>query len=124
MSKTQNPNIMTRVRVTDLAGEPIGWFDAEKAYSLEEKTWWNGSNHISTATGSQLDHQKLFLTASGNWVLNHWSQWQGKPETFEPITETDAVHWLFKNEYEANELEHLPKAKQDKLLEALSQYEL
>jgi hypothetical protein len=115
---------MERIKVTDIEGEPAGWFDPEKAYSLEEETRWNGSNQISEATGSQTEHEKLYLTASGQWILNHWSQFQGRAETFRLINQNEAVQWLLKNQYKANELEHLPKAKQDELLEALQQYEL
>lgn len=123
-SKPQNPNNMERIKVTDIEGEPAGWFDPEKAYSLEEETRWNGSNQISEATGSQTEHEKLYLTASGQWILNHWSQFQGRAETYQLITQGRAVEWLLQNQYKANELEHLPKQKQDELLEALQQYEL
>jgi hypothetical protein len=115
---------MARIKVTDIEGEPAGWFDPQKAYALEQHTWFDGSNQISTATNSQTEHEKLFLTASGQWILNHWSQWQGRGETFQLITQSEAVEWLVKNQYEANELEHLPKQKQDELLEGLRQYEL
>lgn len=115
---------MARIKVTNHEGDPAGWFDPGKAYTLEEHQWHDGNNFISEATGSQFEHEKLFLTASGQWILNQWSQWQGKPETFRLINQNEAVEWLVKNQYEAHELEHLPKARQNELLEALSQYEL
>ena len=60
------------------------WFDADKA------SYYNGSNHIS----------RLYLTASGRWVLNEWSQWQGKLETYEAISQEHAILWLMRNEHE------------------------
>jgi hypothetical protein len=115
---------MERIKVTDYEGAPAGWFDPGKAYVLNEHQWHDGSNPISEATGSQFEHESLYLTASGQWVLNHWSQWQGVPETFRLINQNEAVQWLLQNQYKANELEHLPEQKQNELLEALSQYEL
>ena len=58
------------------------WFDADKA------SYYNGSNHIS----------RLYLTASGRWVLKEWSQCQGL-ETYEAISQEDAIVWLMRNEH-------------------------
>ena len=37
--------------------------------SWEEGTRWNGNNHISLATGSQWDHQKLYRSRRGRYWL-------------------------------------------------------
>jgi hypothetical protein len=87
-----------------------GWFDPDKAAKFEEAAWWNGSNHVSKATGSQWDHEALYLTAKGSWVLNHWSQYQGSVETYESISAEAAVEWLIKNDYTA---EDLPESVRD-----------
>jgi hypothetical protein len=73
------------------------WFDLESAQCWEEDTWFNGSNHISSATGSQWEHEKLYRTKSGKWVLNHWSQYQNSAETWEEIDNETAAKWLVKN---------------------------
>ena len=92
---------MTRICLTDGSGR---WFDAEKAEKFVEETEWNGSNHISKATGSQWEHETLYKTVSGQFVLNHWSNRQGTLETYELLSSADAAKWLAINKYEADEL--------------------
>jgi hypothetical protein len=75
------------------------WFDAEKAQGWEESTTWDGRNHVSDATGSQFDHEHLYRTRGGVYVLHHWSQWQGSRETYEEISGEDAARWLVRNGY-------------------------
>src|SRR4030065_2146195 len=73
------------------------WFDIEASKEFKEDTWWNGNNHISTATGSQWEHESLYRTASGKWILNHWSQMQGSVKTWYEISNDGAARWLVKN---------------------------
>lgn len=91
---------MSRVALTDGSGR---WFDPTKARSWDEERVWNGQNHISKATGSQWDHERLYLTASGKWILNRWSQWLGKLDTFEEITREEAAAWFARNEMDPPE---------------------
>ena len=86
---------MSRTPLTDDSGS---WFDSRKSTKFGEGSRWDGSNHISLATGSQWDHQALWRTRSGRWILQDWSQRQGSAETFEEITDKDAAKWLIKNE--------------------------
>lgn len=93
----------TRIALTDDAGAPDGtgrWFDPQAAERFDEATYWDGRNHISKATGSQFDHEALFRTAGGRWVLHSWSQWQGSREVFVELTLRDAARWFAKNELE------------------------
>jgi hypothetical protein len=76
------------------------WFDLDKAESFSEETYWNGNNHISIATGSQWEHQELYRTANGRWVLNAWSQWQGSRESWTEIDNEAAARWLVSNSKE------------------------
>lgn len=76
------------------------WFDDSSATRFEETNWHDGNNYISNATGSQWDHQALYRTAGGKWVLNSWSQWQGSRETYEEIDNEAAARWLVKNDHE------------------------
>lgn len=95
---------MTRINVTETTDDPCnseetiqrvaGWFDLDKATAFEEDTEWDGSNRISKATGSQWNHQMLYRTAKGRWVLHCWSQWQGSTPSYEFIGDTDAREWL------------------------------
>ena len=88
---------MARVNVTNEHGELIGWFDDEKAVTFKEDRHWDGSNWISIATGSQWNHQDLYRTAGGRWVLHHWSQWQGSRDWYEFISDERAREWLILN---------------------------
>ena len=48
----------------------IGWFDRDAAKGrYDEDTRWDGSNHVSVATGSQWDHEMLYRTPQDRWVL-------------------------------------------------------
>ena len=86
---------MAKISLTDESGVPEGrWFDDEKATKYEESVHWDGSNNISDATGSQWDHETLFRTAQGNYVLEHRSQWAGKPTTYQRIDQDTAMEWL------------------------------
>lgn len=73
-------------------------FAADAADSYSETTRWDGNNHISRATGSQWEHEELYRTLNGSWVLNHWSQWQGSRTTYREISTRQAVEWLLINE--------------------------
>jgi len=80
-----------RVQLTDGSGR---WFDITKATEFDEGTRWDGSNHVSLVAGGKFDHEKLYRTAGGRWILNHWSQWQGSRETYEEISNDEAARWL------------------------------
>jgi len=91
---------MDRIALTDGSGR---WFDRAKAKVFEEGDRWNGSNFISLATGSQWDHEALFRTAGGRWVLQSWSQYQGSPESWGEIGDIEAAAWLVRNKHEPHE---------------------
>ena len=90
---------MKRIALTDGSG---GWFDLDAATKFEESTTWDGSNNISDATRSQTEHEILFRTASGKWVLNCWSQWQGTLETYKIIDNKAAAAWLITNGHDSD----------------------
>ena len=111
---------MKRVQLT---GEDTGkWFDEDAAVKFTEATRWDGRNHISRATGSQWEHEVLYFTRGGRWVLNHWSQWQGSLESYSEVTADEAARWLINNECLADaEYDKLPaevRAEVEKLVEA------
>ena len=112
---------MNRIALT---GEDTGkWFDESKAVKFKEATWHNGSNFISKATGSQWDHEVLYYTKSGSWVLNNWSQYQGSNESYETIHQDDAISWLIVNDH-ADELDELPQDIQDAVREGVASVEV
>jgi hypothetical protein len=74
------------------------WFDLDEAKKWDEHTYWNGSNHISSATGTQWDHQSLYRTKKGKYILSSWSQRQGVPDGWQIISDEEAARWLTNNE--------------------------
>lgn len=80
---------MNRIAITKGAGI---WFDQEAAKRFREETSNNGV--ISLATGSQHTHEDLYLTRSGRWIRNSYSDYQGVIERYEIIDEGDAVIWF------------------------------
>ena len=84
-----------------------GWFDSDTARQWDEDTYWDGSNHISQATGSQWDHETLYLTRRGTWVVKRQTAWQGRrPSGYERVDAADAAAWLIANGHD-NDAEEL-----------------
>jgi hypothetical protein len=70
------------------------WFNVAAATRYKEEAWWNGQNHISKATGSQWDHEALYRTRTGRWVLHTWSQRQSSQESWNLVDDATATRWL------------------------------
>jgi hypothetical protein len=87
---------MSRIVLTDGTGR---FFFTSKAQKFEEDTRWDGNNHVSLATGSEFDHEALYRTKKGLWVLHSWSQWQGSSDSWEEIDDADAARWLSLNNH-------------------------
>jgi hypothetical protein len=68
--------------------------------SWEEQTEFDGNNHISLATGSQWNHEKLYVTGNARFFVHWWSQWQGSRDRLFPLTHAEAAEWLIRNQYE------------------------
>lgn len=100
-----------------------GWFHVDLAICFEEATYWNGNNHISQATGSQWDHERLYWTSKQNWVLNRWSQWQGAEDVWEQISHEDAIAWLIAQEH-FDDLDELPEEVRRDVQECIDQSEV
>lgn len=93
---------MNRITVYDYGeGRRVaGWFDRGRADAYGEATRWEGNNNVSVATGRQWDHEVLYRTAQGRWVLHAWSQWQGSTPTWRFVVEDQARDWLVSNEHQ------------------------
>ena len=74
-----------------------GWFDVESATKHSESTHHDGRNFLSDATGSQWEHEALYCTRKGVYVLNHWSAYQGAGETWTLLDAAAAAAWLVRN---------------------------
>ena len=81
------------------------WFNVEAADLYSEDSEWDGSNHISCATGSQWNHEELYRTKSKKWVLHSWSQWQGSTDSWEQVGDDDAARWLVRNGHQHPDVE-------------------
>lgn len=92
---------MKRIALTDGNGS---WFDSEKAEIFKEDTFHNGSNWISKATGSQWEHECLYRTAGGRFILNHYSNVQGTTETYFEVEKEVAAAWLVRNGYSNDDI--------------------
>lgn len=92
---------MKRVSLTNCSG---AWFDLEKAEYFKEDSYHDGRHFISKATGEQWEHEAIYVTKSGKFILNHWSNWQGSVETYEEITKERASAWFAKQGFDDNQI--------------------
>ena len=92
---------MYRIGLTDRNGE---WFDANKATVFKEKSFHNGRNFISEATGDQFRHEWLYITAGNKVVLYSFSNYQGVPESYRLINKEEAAKWFTKQGFSDEEI--------------------
>lgn len=78
------------------------WFDLSAAERFKEATFHDGHNFVSRETNSQWDHEELYRTLSGRWVLHTWKQRQGCRDTWTVADDVAAARWLARNEHEAH----------------------
>jgi hypothetical protein len=71
-----------------------GHFDPSQCESFDEATRWDGNNNVSVNTGGKYEHEQLYRTPGGRWVLKRWSQWQGVETTYRFLDDTQAQEWL------------------------------
>ena len=77
-----------------------GWINLETAKKFAEDRNWDGHNMISAATGSQWEHETLYRSVGGVYVLHTWSQCQGSRDTWQRLSIHGAVTWLLRNDYD------------------------
>ncbi len=87
---------MTRYKMDD--GTVVDTDNATQSW--DEAQRWDGSNHISVATGSQWHHQTLYRSRKGRYWLEHTSQYQGSTPHAEWIGKRTAAAWLLANDHE------------------------
>jgi hypothetical protein len=51
---------------------------------------------VSRATGSEYEHESVYLLSSGTWILKHWSQWRGAATTYRELELAEAVEWFLR----------------------------
>lgn len=77
------------------------WFDYQKAEKFTERMEADDDGEpVSLATGSSAEHEELFRTRHGSYVLRHWSMDPNAPTTLNQIDILAAAAWLVRNGYE------------------------
>jgi hypothetical protein len=85
------------------------WFDLDKAEWFNGDYVFDGRNNISVNTGTQWEHQTLYRTAKGKWVMHHTSDWHGARASWSEVTAEDAAAWLILNKESAAADKYFPK---------------
>jgi hypothetical protein len=106
---------MARVNVYDYTDGPKldGWFYPEKAESYLEDKDWDGNIQISVHTGSEFEHEMLYRTARGRWVLNRYTNMRTVP-SYEFIDDEAARKWLIKNRDDAAVARHFGELEEER----------
>lgn len=90
--------------IFELDDDPGVLVDTDRAAKeWEEGVYFNGSNHISKATGNQFDHETLYKSSKGRYYIVRSSQWQGTRDRAIESTPEAAAKWLLLNGYELPE---------------------
>lgn len=104
-------NVYSRSDSTDPEPPVLeGWFDPDAADAYAEAEEWDGNNMVSVV-GGRYEHEQLYRTAGGRWVLNHWSQWEGRGETYHFVTDQEARDWLLRCNYDSADIERITGAE-------------
>lgn len=80
----------------------VGWFDRDAASKFSEHTDWDAQRQcrVSVNTGSEWDHQMVYRTAGGRWVL-HTDSSDKRSDAPAPrysyVTDDVAREWLLRN---------------------------
>jgi hypothetical protein len=72
----------------------VGWFDPDTAERFSEAREPDGT---SVATRSRWEHEYLYRTRKGRWVLEHESNYQNGRDWHEFVTDEQAEAWLLRN---------------------------
>ena len=68
--------------------------------TFEDKSWHDGHNFISYATGSQWQDERLYLSTKDQWYIVHSSRMQGESDDARCVDCDEAAQWLLANKYE------------------------
>ena len=95
-----------RVPIVDGDGYDTGGtlYYGAVAARYEEGTTWDGRNHISTATGSQWDHEEVVRTKRGKYYIVSSSQYQGSQSKARALDLSGVAKWLVRAGYVASQV--------------------
>ena len=99
--KEEHPFGTERIPIVDAEGYDTGGtlYMGAAVEQYQEDVRWDGHNWISTATGSQWDHQQVNRTRRGKYYLVSWSQWQGSKTEAVAMSLDDAAQWVLRAGY-------------------------
>lgn len=91
-----------------------GWFDLDAANLFPEDKEWSGTNLISSNTGTQWEHQAVYRTARGRWVLCAYSDYQQSPPTYTFIDDDTARDWLTRNSHDEAVIKYFGEIEEER----------
>ncbi len=88
---------MNKVPLNDNSGR---WFDLQSARSWPEAVMLaSDGTPVSRATGNSWEHETLYLTTHGSFVLGFFDEHNPSHTQFVEWDQTRAVKWLISNGY-------------------------
>lgn len=88
---------MRKITLTDNSGR---WFDLDAARRWDEATIQaDDGTPISRATGSSWEHETLYLTSNGTFVMHFFTEHNPTLPSFVEWEPRQAVQWLLANGY-------------------------
>ena len=77
-----------------------GWFNRDDAQKIREDNWRGRARVTSDPAGRQWEHEELYVTRLGRFVLRCWSEGKGFGERYVEIDAEVAAAWLVRNDVE------------------------
>jgi hypothetical protein len=87
--------MVQRRAITGMDG--LVWFAPDEATEYPERETARGPDAPPSSEGARWDHQALFRTKTGHWLLHMWS---AREERWREVPAEVAADWLRKNRYE------------------------
>jgi hypothetical protein len=88
---------MRKVTLTDNSGR---WFDVDAARRWDEAAIMaDDGTPISRATGNSWEHEALFLTTKGTFIIHCYNDRNRSLDSFAEYDPKEAVKWLLANGY-------------------------
>lgn len=89
-----NVYVRNEIAPGEVEWERVGSFDpATAVVEIDENRRWNGSDLTGVHAG-QWEHETLYRTRRGRWILLHWSQRAGSRPRYMLISDAEALEWL------------------------------
>lgn len=77
---------------------------------------------ISQATNEKYEHEALFYTKDGLFIIYHYSQWLDTEDVHTVVSVEDAFLWILKNNFSKKQFNNIIDSFSDQLLRELTMY--